>query len=77
MHAIVMKKYYVSGQDDNNPAFNHPFATFIDISDAKVTTLTFEICCNNYAKQKHLGCKKSARPIRSNMQAGSSLNEIQ
>ena len=25
---------------------------------------------NMYAKQKHLGCKKSARPIRSNMQAG-------
>ena len=23
-----------------------------------------------YAKQKHLGCKKSVRPIRSNMQAG-------
>ena len=23
-----------------------------------------------YAKQKHLGCKKSARPIRSKMQAG-------
>ena len=23
-----------------------------------------------YAKQKHPGCKKSARPIRSNMQAG-------
>ena len=25
---------------------------------------------NDNAKQKHLGCKKSVRPIRSNMQAG-------
>ena len=25
---------------------------------------------NSNAKQKHLGCKKSARPIRSNMQEG-------
>ena len=28
------------------------------------------VTVNNNAKQKHLGCKKSARPIRSNMQAG-------
>ena len=34
----------------------------------------FDLRCESdiyiYAKQKHLGCKKSARPIRSNMQAG-------
>ena len=40
--------------------------TYVDVDDA----IEVDTICTPYAKQKHLGCKKSARPIRSNMQAG-------
>ena len=35
-----------------------------------VLIFTFNSPCKCYAKQKHLGYKKSARPIRNSMQAG-------
>ena len=33
-------------------------------------SITLDVTGEHNAKQKHLGCKKSARPIRSNIQAG-------
>ena len=59
-HFIVIKFLWLSGGQEairytnSESNFNCP------------PTLT----CIMYAKQKHLGCKKSAGPIRSNMQAG-------
>ena len=32
-----------------------------------ISFLTFVAVIHTYAKQKHLGCKKSARPIRSSI----------
>ena len=52
----------------------HIFAKIFHVSlSATVQNSDVEVrwgLVNIYAKQKHLGCKKSARPIRSNMQEG-------
>ena len=49
------------------------FCTARDLSEVKGIDSSFNHHSHAgkfYAKQKHLGCKKSARPIRSKMQAG-------
>ena len=52
---------------------------YCSISNTRKSKITYMGCCLpqsislaiiKNAIQKHLGCKKSARPIRSNMQAG-------
>ena len=46
--------------------------SYIDLSSPQAIVIIFDLdlLVDWYAKQKHLGCKKSARPIRSSMQAG-------